>query len=198
MTLNRVLELVLIAGDVDGAVEHVRKVVSEIRNLDPRGDSKTVEFLVLTRKLTRKKDSYKNKQPHLTVAENLKRRTGIMPSIGTRIPFVIIAGRGLFVDRAEDPDFVRGHNIPIDVDYYIKKQILPPVERILGVFGIKMPSLDFDSRQKGIFDFEAKKYEVKKQEQEILFSKEESEEKTQGKSKCLENGYLDQSSLLDF
>ena len=198
MTLHRVLELVLIAGDVDGAVEHVRKVVSEIRNLDPRRDSKTIELLVLTKTLTRKKDSYKNKQPHLTVAENLKRRTGIMPSIGTRIPFVIIAGRGLFVDRAEDPDYVREHNVPIDVDYYIKKQILPPVERILGVFGTKRPSLEFDSRQKGIFDFEAKKSEVKKQEKEIHFSKKEIEGKTPEKSKCLENGYLDQSSLFDF
>ena len=198
MTLNRVLELVLIAGDVDRAVEHVRKVVSEIRNLDPRRDSKTIEYLVLTRTLTRKKDSYKNKQPHLTVAENLMRRTGIMPSIGTRIPFVIIAGKGLFVDRAEDPDYVREHNVPIDVDYYIKKQILPPVERIFGVFGTKRQSLDFDSRQKGIFDFEAKKYDVKKPEKEICFSKKESDMKTLEKSKCLENGYLDQSSLFDF
>ena len=198
MTLNRVLELVLMAGDVDRAVENVRKVVSEIRNLDPRRDSKIIESLVLTRKLTRKKESYKNKQPHLTVAENLKKRTGIMPSIGTRIPFVITAGRGLFVDRAEDPDYVRENNVPIDVDYYIKKQILPPVERIFGVFGTKRLALDFDSKQKGIFDFETKKSEVKKQEKEILFSKKESERKTQGKSKCLENGYLDQSSLFDF
>ena len=159
---------------------------------------KSVESLVLTRTLTRKKDSYKNKQPHLTVAENLKRRTGIMPSIGTRIPFVITAGRGLFVDRAEDPDYVRENNMPIDVDYYIKKQILPPVERIFGVFGTKKQSLDFDSKQKEIFDFETKKSEVKKQEKELLFFKKESVGDAPGKNKCLENGYLDQSSLLDF
>ena len=75
------------------------------------------------------------------------------PPIGERIPFVIIADRGLFVDRAEDPDYVRENNIPLDVDYYIKKQILPPVERILGVFGVDMASLDYDSKQKGLFDF---------------------------------------------
>ena len=60
------------------------------------------------------------------------------------------------MERAEDPDYVREHNMPIDVDYYIKKQILPPVERILEVFGVKISSLDFDSKQKGLFDFEAK------------------------------------------
>jgi DNA polymerase I len=198
MTLNRVLELVLIEGDVDQAVEHVRKVVSDIRNLDPGKDSEIIEHLMLTRTLTRKTDSYKNKQPHLTVAENLKRRTGIMPSIGTRIPFVITAGKGLFVERAEDPDYVREHNVPIDVDYYIKKQILPPVERILGVFGVKISSLDFDSKQKGIFDFEAKKPEVKKHEKKKLSSERENEGKTQEKSQCLENERAGQSSLFDF
>ncbi len=198
MNLKKVLELVLIEGDVDRAVEHVQKVVSDVRNLDPRKDTEIVEKLVLTRTLTRKSDSYKNKQPHLTVAENLKKRTGIMPSIGTRIPFVIIAGKGLFVDRAEDPDYVREHNVPIDVDYYIKKQILPPVERILEVLGVKTSSLDFDSKQKGLFDFEADKPEARKQEKKKIFSESESEDKIQGKSSCSENGRAGQSSLFDF
>lgn len=121
-----------------------------------------------------------------------------MPSIGTRIPFVIVAGKGLFVDRAEDPDYVREHNVPIDVDYYIKKQILPPVERILGVFGVKISSLDFDSKQKGLFDFEAKKPEAKKQEKKKLFCETEGEGKIQEKGSCSENGRAGQSSLLDF
>jgi DNA polymerase I len=198
MNLKKVLELVLIEGDVDKAVEHVQKVVSDVRNLDPRKDTEIVERLVLTRTLTRKSDSYKNKQPHLTVAENLKKRTGIMPSIGTRIPFVIIAGKGLFVDRAEDPDYVREHNVPIDVDYYIKKQILPPVERILEVLGVKTSSLDFDSKQKGLFDFEVKKPEVETQEKKKFLSERESENRVQEKSSCTENGRVGQSSLSDF
>jgi DNA polymerase, archaea type len=197
-TLNRVLEFVLIEGDVDQAVEHVRKVISNIRNLDSGKDSDIIESLVLTRTLTRKTNSYKNKQPHLTVAENLRKRTGLMPSIGTRIPFVIIAGRGLFVDRAEDPEYVREHNVPIDVDYYIKKQILPPVERILGVFGVKISSLDFDSKQKGLFDFETKRPETKKQEREKLFCETEGKEQIQEKNSLSENGRVGQSSLFDF
>ncbi|HNW37782.1 MAG TPA: DNA-directed DNA polymerase, partial [Methanosarcina vacuolata] len=199
ITLNRVLELVLIKGDVDQAVEHVRQIVSKVRNLDPAKDSDIIESLVLTRTLTRKIESYKNKQPHLTVAENLKKRTGVVPSIGTRIPFVITAGKGLFVDRAEDPDYVREKNIPIDVDYYIKKQILPPVERILEVFGVKMSSLDFDSKQKGLFDFEAKKPEIKKQEKEKVSSQRKSKGITQEeKVQCPENGRAEQRSLFDW
>ncbi|MDY9927736.1 DNA-directed DNA polymerase [Methanosarcina sp.] len=212
ITLNKVLELVLIEGDVDQAVEYVRKVVSDVRNLDPGKDAELIEKLVLTRTLTRKTDSYKNKQPHLTVAENLKKRTGVMPSIGTRIPFVITAGKGLFVDRAEDPDYVREHNVSIDVDYYVKKQILPPVERILEVFGVKMLSLDFDAKQKGLFDFEVKNSEVKNPEvknpevknpevkkKEKIFSQRENEGILQEeKTQCLENGRAEQRSLFDF
>ena len=190
-TLNRVLELVLKDGEVDLAVEHVRNVVSDVRNLDPRKDTELVENLVLTRTLTRKIDSYKSKQPHLTVVENLKKRTGIMPSIGTRIPFVITAGKGLFVDRAEDPDYVRENNVPIDVDYYIKKQILPPVERILGVFGVKTSSLDYDSKQKGLFDFEPKKPE----KEEPTSGKAQI---TKGEGSCSDSGRGEQRSLFDF
>lgn len=196
VTLNKVLELVLIEGDVDQAVEYVRDVVSKVRNLDPAKDSEIIESLVLTRTLTRKTESYKNKQPHLTVVENLKKRTGVVPSIGTRIPFVITAGKGLFVDRAEDPDYVREHDIPIDVDYYIKKQILPPVERILEVFEVNLSSLDFDSKQKGLFDFEVKKPEVKKQEKPS--SEMESKVKAREQNLCKENGHAAQSSLFDF
>lgn len=196
ITLNRVLELVLIEGNVDQAVEYVRKIVSKVRNLDPTKDSDIIENLILTRTLTRKVESYKNKQPHLTVVEKLKERTGVVSSIGTRIPFIITAGRGLFVDRAEDPDYVREHNIPIDVDYYVKKQILPPVERILEVFGVKVSLLDFDSRQKELFDFETKKPEVKKQEK--LPSKKGNKVKVHGQSLFKENEHAEQSSLFDF
>ena len=198
ITLNEVLKLVLIKGDVDGAVEHVRNVVSDVRNLDPGKDAGIIEKLVLTRTLTRRTDSYKNKQPHLTVAENLKKRTGVMPSIGTRIPFVIVAGKGLFVDRAEDPDYVREHNVPLDVDYYVKKQILPPVERILEVFGVNVSSLDFDSKQKGLFDFEVKEPGVKKQENQKVPSHKITGIVQEEKVPCQENGRAEQRSLFDF
>ncbi|HET8685584.1 MAG TPA: DNA-directed DNA polymerase, partial [Methanosarcina sp.] len=57
VTLNRVLELVLIEGNVEQAVNYVREVVSKVRNLDPAKDSDIIESLVLTRTLTRKTES---------------------------------------------------------------------------------------------------------------------------------------------
>ncbi len=167
-TLNKVLELVLKEGRVDDAIDYVRGVVDRVRNLDVSRDWDLVEDLILTRRYTKKKESYKSKQPHITVVEKIRERGGIVPAIGDRVPFVIIAGKGLFVDSAEDPEYVKEHNIALDVNYYIKKQILPPVERILREFGVGHETLNYDSRQKGLHDFGigvASNVEVRKKKQ---------------------------------
>lgn len=147
-TLDKVLELVLKDGKVNDAVECVRGVVDRVRNLDVGMDKEIMDDLILTRRYNKKEDKYKSKQPHITVVEKINRRGGVVPSIGDRVPFVIIAGNGLFVERAEDPEYVIEHNISLDVNYYIKKQILPPVERILREFGVEHGKLNYDSKQK--------------------------------------------------
>ena len=43
--------------------------------------------------------------------------------------------------------------IALDVDYYVKKQILPPVERIPRSIGVDLVDLDYDSKQTGLSDF---------------------------------------------
>ena len=152
-TLNKVLELVLKDGRVEESVEYVRGVVDRVRNLDVRTDSGIMDELILTRKYNKKEESYKSKQPHITVVEKIRQRGGAVPSIGDRVPFVIVAGKGQFVDSAEDPEYVREHNLSLDVDYYIKKQIWPPVERILREFGVDYGTLNDGSRQKGLYGF---------------------------------------------
>jgi DNA polymerase I len=92
--------------------------------------------------------------------EKLKKR-GVIANVGDRIPFVILAGKGLFVDRAEDPDYAKEKNLPLDVDYYVNKQILPPVERILCDFGVTGEMfrcmgekiVQVETKQKGLFEF---------------------------------------------
>lgn len=133
-TVEKVLELVLKEGKVDDAVELVKTTIDSIREIDARKNPELFDKLILTRQYTKKPESYKSRQPHITVVDKLKSR-GIIANVGDRIPFVILSGNGLFVDRAEDPDYAREKNLPIDVDYYVTKQILPPVERILSDFG---------------------------------------------------------------
>lgn len=152
-TLNRVLELVLKEGRVEDAVSYVRGVINSVRNIDLQKDPSVLDDLTLTRRYTKKSENYQNKQPHVMVIEKMKKRSGFVPPIGDRIPFVIIAGPGLLADKAEDPEFVKENNLALDVNYYIKKQILPPVERILREFGVDASFLDYDEKQMGLGDF---------------------------------------------
>jgi|Deesub1362A_J573_1020465.scaffolds.fasta_scaffold00146_16 DNA polymerase I len=155
--VNRVIELVLKEGDINGAVEYVRQVIRMLKGLDPSHDPELFEQLILTRRYTKQAKKYKNKQPHITVVEKMEKRGTKKYKIGDRIPFVIVAGKGLLVERAEDPDYARGHNLPIDTDYYINKQILPPVLRILEMFSIDENAI------RGLAGVEAEAKEDKKQ-----------------------------------
>ncbi|MDD5616978.1 MAG: DNA-directed DNA polymerase [Candidatus Methanoperedens sp.] len=159
-TVERVLELVLKEGKVDDAVELVKDTINRIRSIDAGKDSELFNDLILTRQYTKKIESYKNKQPHVTVIEKLQKR-GIVANVGDRIPFVILAGKGMFVERAEDPDYAKEKKLPLDVDYYVNKQILPPVERILADFGITGEMLRWmgekkvatETKQRQLFEF---------------------------------------------
>ncbi|MDD1752656.1 MAG: DNA-directed DNA polymerase [Methanotrichaceae archaeon] len=158
-TLNRCLELVLKDGNLDEAVTHVRFVINRLQRLDISRDSEILGDLTLTRRYTKSTASYKNKQPHIQLVEKMKKRGGHVPDVGERVPFVIIRGRTsrrnkeLFVDRAEDPQYVLEKNIPLDTEYYIEKQILPPVLRIFEGFGVTKDMLYRECHQSNLLTF---------------------------------------------
>ena len=158
-TLNTCLELMLKEGKVEEAKEHVRSVVFRLQNLDLTQDPSILEDLTLTRRYTKGTGSYKNKQPHVQLVEKIKKRGGQAPGVGDRVPFVIIQGkRGskskeLFVNRAEDPAYALEKNLSLDTDYYVDKQILPPVLRIFEGFGVTKDWLRMGGVQGTLFGF---------------------------------------------
>ncbi len=158
-TLKRCLELVLKEGKVDEAVDHVRSVISRIQSLDLSEDPEILGDLTLTRRYTKSTGSYKNKQPHIQLVEKIKERGGQVPGVGDRVPFVIVKGKNrrknkeLFVDRAEDPQYVLEMNLPLDTEYYVEKQILPPVLRIFEAFGVSKDRLCAGRGQSSLFSF---------------------------------------------
>ncbi len=171
-TLKTCLELVLKEGKVEEAVEHVRSVVLRLQNLDLSVDPSLLEDLTLTRRYTKSSGSYKNKQPHIQLVEKIRERGGTVPGVGDRVPFVIVQGkrgrknRELFVNRAEDPSYVLENNMPLDTEYYVEKQILPPVLRIFESFGVTKERLCPGRGQSNLFSFcEA----PKEQKQKSLF-----------------------------
>ena len=168
-TLKTCLELVLKEGKVDEAVDHVRSVVVRLQSLDLSLDPGILEELTLTRRYTKSTGSYKNKQPHIQLVEKIRERGGQVPSVGDRVPFVIIKGKSsrknkaLFVDRAEDPAFVLENNMPLDTEYYVDKQILPPVLRIFESFGVTKDRLCAGRAQSNLFSFEGAAQKAQKQ-----------------------------------
>jgi len=59
---------------------------------------------------------------------------------GGKIGYVVVKGVGKVSDRVEPYFMVKDKN-RIDVDYYVDKQIVPAVLRILEPFGIKESNL---------------------------------------------------------
>lgn len=168
-TLKTCLELVLKEGKVDEAVDHVRSVVVRLQNLDVSSDPGILQELTLTRRYTKSSGSYKNKQPHIQLVEKIRERGGSVPGVGDRVPFVIVQGkRGkknkeLFVNRAEDPVYVLEKNMLLDTEYYVEKQILPPVLRIFESFGVTKDRLCPGRGQSNLFSFGGEGQKAQKQ-----------------------------------
>lgn len=69
----------------------------------------------------------------MVLAEKMRKRDpGSAPGIGDRVAYVMVGGvRGSRnYDNAEDPLYVLEHDIPLDFNYYIEKQIKLPLTRI--------------------------------------------------------------------
>lgn len=157
-TLRRCLELILKEGQVDQAVQHVRDVIRRLKDMDIRRDRELLDDLVLTRRFTKDAASYRNKQPHIQLVEKMRRRGGKIPVVGDRVAFIIVKGgkKTLFVDRAEDPEYAVENNLPVDTEYYIEKQLLPPVLRLFMPFDVGRESLLQCKSQKSLMHFDQK------------------------------------------
>ncbi|UJR27869.1 hypothetical protein I4U23_009134 [Adineta vaga] len=126
--INTCLKKLLIERDPNGAVEYVKNVISDL--LCNRID---ISQLVISKELTKTDGEYANKQPHVELANKMRKRDpGSAPNLGDRVPYVIIPGtkNQAAYERAEDPVYVLDNNIPIDTKYYLEQQISKPLLRI--------------------------------------------------------------------
>ncbi|XP_069738764.1 LOW QUALITY PROTEIN: DNA polymerase delta catalytic subunit [Phaenicophaeus curvirostris] len=122
------LRRVLLHRDPMGAVAHAQEVISDL--LCNRID---ISQLVITKELTRAASAYAAPQAHVHLAERMRQRDpGSAPSLGDRVPYVIVCGaRGAAAyTRAEDPIFALEHNLPLDTQYYLEQQLARPLLRI--------------------------------------------------------------------
>lgn len=134
--MKAIIDRLMNHADTEGAIAVFRDAVrSLVRNETP------LEQLVISKAFSRPMAAYKAKQPHLTVISAAMKRPGAeVPQLGDRVPFMYVytkrqrGVRGLKAyELAEDPGWVRAHRADYTIasDYYIERQLLKPVSRLL-------------------------------------------------------------------
>lgn len=153
-----IVGLEAVRGDWSGIAKKVQKGVLEIilKAKSPgEARSKAVRFvrdwiaklragkvplkdLVIWEELTRRPEEYKVRSAHVRAAE-IMMKEGWDVSVGDKIGYVIVKGSGKLYERAM-PYFMVDYD-QIDLDYYVKKQVVPAAMRVLKVLGVKEAEL---------------------------------------------------------
>ena len=147
-TQNKVLELILKNGDEVKAVSYLKDVLNKLK--DRKIDLKQ---LIIKTQLKKPIEDYKSISPHVSIASKM-RKAGIQVGIGMLIEYYIaeIEGgkkRALVREKAKMPS----EKGKYDIEYYLNNQILPAVENILEVFGIKVSELADGKKQMSLGDY---------------------------------------------
>jgi len=141
-TQDIVIRKVLEEGKADSAFKHVQKILHDIRKRKV-----PLEKLIIRTQLKKTLETYEAIGPHVVVAKKMQQR-GIPVDPGKLIEYYIAEGKGKLIrERAKLPE-EKGQ---YDIDYYIEHQIIPAVESIFAIFGIKKENLE--EKQKKLGDF---------------------------------------------
>jgi len=126
-TLQKSLDFLLIDVSVEKAKKYIQESIGRLMQ-----NKVDLSDLVLTKQL-QKLESYTNKQPHTELVKKMMvRDPGNVPSVGDRVPFVYVKKQkgAKNYEKAEDPLYVLEHDLPLDIDHYIKTQLEKPLKRL--------------------------------------------------------------------
>ncbi|ORZ39935.1 DNA polymerase delta catalytic subunit [Catenaria anguillulae PL171] len=124
--IDTCLRKILMDRDVDGAIDFVKRTIADL--LQNKVD---LSQLVISKQLA--KADYAAKQPHVELAERMRKRdAGSAPNLGDRVAYVITQGakNAAAYEKSEDPLYVLENNIPIDTKYYLENQLSKPLIRL--------------------------------------------------------------------
>jgi len=133
-------------GNEKRALEFLKKVIKKLKKREVDMDS-----LIIRTQLKRNIEDYKAMGPHVVVAKRM-REMGMKVGIGTLVEYYVSESnekRPSVGDRARLVD----EDGKYDIEYYLKKQILPSVENIFDVFGVNFEELIDGEKQKGLGDY---------------------------------------------
>jgi DNA polymerase elongation subunit (family B) len=139
---DKVLRKILKDGDEKAALKLVQDVVRKLRSRDVE-----LEDLMIKTKLKREIADYVAQGPHVVAAKKMV-EAGASVSVGTFVDYFIGEGTG---KKVGDRVFLPGERVKYDVEYYLRKQILPAVENIFDVFGVDVGAVVEGERQERLF-----------------------------------------------
>lgn len=125
--LQTCCEHIFLKRDVAAAVQCAKDVVQRLYL-----NQVNMSELLMSKTLSMPPEKYANPQPHSVLALKMTRRDpSTAPVVGERVPFVMIgSGVDSIAELAEDPLYALEHEIPINVRYYIERQLKKPLERL--------------------------------------------------------------------
>ena len=141
---EKVLDIILKEQSPEKAVKFVHQYILNLR-------AKKVAYrdLVIWKTLTKRIEEYAVRAPHVEAARTL-RKEGWDLSPGDKIGYVIITGPGRLYQKTR-PYMLASHD-DVDVEYYVSKQVVPAVSRILVMFGLTDEEL-LPSKTPTLFEF---------------------------------------------
>jgi hypothetical protein len=154
-TMKKCLDLILKEGNIEAAKVCAKESIKAVRKMKGY-DPQLLPKLTLTRKYSKSAENYKTKaHGHAQLAERMRNRGDVAPMLGDRIPYLVVAGktwrggqtRQGVTERAEDLDYIVKNGLKIDQDYYVEKQLLKPLVRLLRPFGVTEVDLDPKGQQ---------------------------------------------------
>jgi len=139
---DKVLRKVLKDGNEKAALKLVRDIVDRLKSRDVE-----MEDLMIKTKLKRDVEDYVAQGPHVAAARKMI-EGGAKVGAGTYVEYFVGEGTG---KRVGDRVFLAGERVKYDVEYYLKKQVLPAVENIFDVFGVDVVAEIEGERQEKLF-----------------------------------------------
>jgi len=161
--------------DIDLAKAFLTEVHRRILN----AENLPIDAYVITGKFGKPIEEYKDKPPHITLAERMLRRDpGSAPKLGDRVPYVIVQPHhvercqkhhktaDLVSECSEDPKHVEALGMGVDSHYYATKKLIPtflrimaPVEAAEELAGAAPQDFIMATRQSNLYRNDPEKYD---------------------------------------
>lgn len=127
--MKKVCKSIFIRRDVAGAVAYARTGIADLY-----AGRIELQELLLSAGLSKSVENYNSQMRHTTVVQKMQSRDmATAPRVGDRVCYIMVTGSDSkkVSEWSEDPIYVLENDIPINVKYYIERQLQEPLTRLL-------------------------------------------------------------------